>query len=320
MLKYTPVNQRLSHRFMDISVIILNWNAAAETLRCIHALATWENLCPTVWVVDNASHDGSADRIAREAPQVQLIRNLTNQGFAGGNNRGIEAALHTGQAPLLLLNNDALVEESAVIRLLETLAAAPDVGFAGPLLYSDQQSPRLLSAGGRNPIRYHHSHLTATPCSAEPFTVEYVPGTVLLIRPETLNQVGLLKEAYFFTMEVAELCIRAARQGYRSVIVPRAQAIHALEARPSQLRKTLYAYYIIRNRFLLIRDLKPRPQSGFYVFWALYSLALELKLRATGETEAARAIALGLRDGLQGRFGGQNERVLAHCLPGKSAL
>jgi GT2 family glycosyltransferase len=304
---------------MSISVIILNWNAAEDTLHCIRAVDTWRSLQPSLWVVDNASSDGSPDIIAHKASHVHLIRNATNQGFAGGNNRGIEAALRESQAPLLLLNNDAHIAESAVTTLLETLDSGPDIGFVGPLLYSESVPPQLLSAGGRSPIHHHHSHITAIPQSEVPFTVEYVPGTVLLMKPAALKVTGALKEDYFFTMEVAELCMRAARHGYRSVIDPRAQATHALEARPSQLRKTLYAYYIVRNRFLLIRDLKPQPLIGFYAVWTLYSLALTLKLRVTGENQAAQAIWLGLQDGLQGRFGGQNERVLARCLPGSSS-
>ena len=301
---------------MTLSVIILNWNAAEDTLRCIRAVESWNTLCPTVWIVDNASGDGSPDTIAREAPHVHLIRNTTNQGFAGGNNRGIEAALQANQAPILLLNNDAHITESAVMALLQTLDSDSDIGFVGPLLYSESVPPQLLSAGGRSPIHHHHSHITTLPQSETSFIVEYVPGTVLLTRPAALKAVGLLKEDYFFTMEVAELCLRAARHGYRSAINPQAQATHALEARPSLLRKTLYVYYIIRNRFLLMRDLKPRPLSGFYAFWTLYSAALTLKLHVTGEKQAAQAIWLGLQDGLHGHFGGQNERVLAKCSPG----
>jgi len=302
---------------MTLSVIILNWNAAEDTLRCIQAVESWSTLRPTIWIVDNASSDGSPDRITREAPHVNIIRNATNQGFAGGNNRGIEAALQANQAPILLLNNDAHITEPAVAGLLETLNSDSGIGFVGPLLYSEGMPPQLLSAGGRSPIRHHHSHITTLPQSGTPFTVEYVPGTVLLIKAAALKAVGLLNEDYFFTMEVAELCLRAARLGYRSVINPQARATHALEARPSLLRKTLYAYYIIRNRFLLMRDLKPRPLIGFYAFWMLYSVALALKLHFTGEKRAALAIWLGVQDGLRGRFGGQNERILARCMAEK---
>jgi len=304
---------------ISVSVIILNWNAAEDTLCCIRAIDTWRTLHPSLWIVDNASVDGSPDLIAREAPHVHLIRNATNQGFAGGNNRGIEAALQESETPLLLLNNDAHIAESAVVTLLETLDSDPNIGFVGPLLFSESTPPQLLSAGGRSPIHHHHSHITALSQSEAVFTVEYVPGTVVLVNPAALKVAGLLNEGYFFTMEVAELCMRAARYGYRSVINPLAHATHAIEARPSQLRKTLYAYYIIRNRFLMIRDVKPQPLPGFYVAWTLYSAALTLKLCLTGEKQGAQAIWLGLRDGLRGRFGGQNECVLARCLPENSA-
>ena len=304
---------------ISVSIIILNWNAAEDTLRCIRAIETWHTLHPSLWIVDNASSDGSPDIIAREAPHVHLIRNATNEGFAGGNNRGIEAALRESRAPLLLLNNDAHIAESAVLALLETLDSNPDIGFVGPLLYSENVPSQLLSAGGRSPIHHHHSHITTLPQSEADFTVEYVPGTVVLINPAALQVAGLLNEAYFFTMEVAELCMRAAQHGYRSVINPLAHATHALEARPSQLRKTLYAYYIIRNRFLMIRDLTPQPLPGFYMIWTLYSAALTLKLCLTGERQAAQAVWLGLRDGLLGRFGGQNDRVITRCIAEGSA-
>ena len=72
-------------------------------------------------VVDNASADDSCAVIARECPQVHLICNSANEGFAGGNNRGIEVALTVGDAPVLLLNNDASIAEDDTIRLMQTL-------------------------------------------------------------------------------------------------------------------------------------------------------------------------------------------------------
>jgi hypothetical protein len=73
----------------------------------------------------------------------------------------------------------------------------------------------------------------------------------------------------------------------------------------------LHSYYIIRNRFLFIRKFHPRSRFLFYGFWTLYSLALAVKVRLNGKAAMARAVCLGLLDGLRGRFGAQNERVLA---------
>ena len=293
---------------MDLAVIILNWNAVADTVRCARHVAAWKHLRPAIWVVDNGSTDGSAEVISRQCPGVRLVRSPTNLGFAGGNNRGIVEALSEGNAPILLLNNDAFIEEKDVTRLLETLWADERIGFIGPLLFDAGERDRLLAAGGRDPVRHHHSHiLKLTP--GEPVRiVEYVPGTVLLGRSEVFRTVGLLDEDYFFSIEIADLCVRARQHGYVSAVDTRAQAFHAL-SRSFDIRETLHTYYIIRNRFLFIRKFYPHRKVLLYGFWTLYSLALFLKVRLNGEPATARAVRLGLLDGLCGRFGGQNERV-----------
>ena len=96
---------------LELAIIILNWNAAADTVRCVRQAAAWQRLQPVIWVVDNGSDDDSAAVIARQCPEARLLCNAANQGFAGGNNRGIVEALSAGDTPILLLNNDALIEE-----------------------------------------------------------------------------------------------------------------------------------------------------------------------------------------------------------------
>jgi hypothetical protein len=295
---------------MEIAVVILNWNAADDTVRCVRHVASWDILRPTIIVVDNASTDGSPGVIARECPGVHLIQNSANLGFAGGNNEGIRRALSWGDTPILLLNNDACIEETDVIRLMETLVADERMGLVGPLLFDAEQRETLLAAGSRNPARHHHSHNRALPTDGPVHTVECVPGTVILVRADVFRRVGLLDERYYFASEVADLCLRAKQQGYLSAVDTRARAFHNLE-RSSNLRETLHSYYIVRNRFLLIRKFHQGPRLLFYAFWTLYSLALSLKVQLKGKRPAARAIRLGLLDGLQGRFGGQNERVMA---------
>ena len=295
---------------MQLAIIILNWNAAADTIRCVHHVAGWERIQATVWVVDNGSTDGSPEAILRACPTTRLIRNSANLGFAGGTNRGIAAALSTGDAPVLLLNNDATIEQDDVIRLLNSLAENPSIGFIGPLLFDSQKTGRLLAAGGRDPARHHQSHILRLAPGGPLQIVECVPGTVVIARSQVLRTIGLLDEDYFFSSEVADLCMRGSRHGYLSAIDTRARAFHNLD-RSSALREALHVYYIIRNRFLLIRKFHRRWRLFFYGFWACYSLALSLKVQLKGKPATARVIRLGLLDGLRGRFGGQNERVLS---------
>lgn len=301
----------LSWKPMQLAVIILNWNAAADTIECVRRFSGWSRVQPTIWVVDNASGDGSAEAIARECPQVRLLRNSANLGYAGGNNRAIVEVLSAGDAPLLLLNNDAHVAEADVMAMLDTLAARPEVGVVGPLMFDGDRPDKLLAAGGQNIVWHLASHLAGPPAGEPVYPVDYIPGTVMLVRAEAFRRVGLLDEAYFFTGETPDFCYRAKLQGYLSVVETRARASHTV-SRSSKLRRTLYVYYIVRNRFLFLRK-HYRRHFWLFGFWTLYSLALTVKLQLGGQASAAKATWLGLADGWQGRFGGQNERVLAAC-------
>jgi GT2 family glycosyltransferase len=293
---------------MDLSIIILNWNAAEDTIACVGHILCWQQLQPTVVIVDNHSQDGSADFITARYPEVPLIQNGRNLGFAGGTNRGIDAALSLSNAPVLLLNNDAYMAEKDVIQLLQTLQANPRVGLLVPLLF-DAETDDLISAGGKNPVKHHQTRMQEFKAEGALQIVEVVSGTAVLIRADVFRQAGLLDERFFFSTELADLCLRARRYQFLSAVDQRARARHTL-SRSSRFRDSLYMYYIVRNRFLILRN-HYRWHFLLYGFWAGYSLALWLKLFIGNHSAPAQAVFLGLSDGLRGRFGGQNERVLA---------
>lgn len=293
----------------ELTIIILNWNAAGDTIRCIERINQWATLKPIIIVVDNASSDNSVGEITTAYPEVILISNPTNQGFAGGNNRGIEKALELGDAPVMLLNNDAWIAEADTRQLLASLAADQHIGFIGPLLFDGNQKDHLLSAGALDPSLHHQSHIGKIPQGEPVQTVQCIPGTVIIGRAEVFRNVGKLDEDYFFGSEVADLCMHASLRGYRSVIDTRAKSYHDLK-RSSAYRGTLYTYYIIRNRFLLIRKFHRKWRFSLISFWTTYSLALATKVQLEGYPNTAKAIRIGLQDGLQGRFGNQNQRVL----------
>lgn len=302
-----------------LSVVILNWNAADDTVACVQRLLTWRRIHPSIWVVDNASHGDDVAQIKQACPAVHMIQNVHNLGFAGGTNRGLRAALDASDAPILLLNNDAQVDEDAIQALLHILHNDSSVGIAGPLLYDGD---RLITAGNRNPV-LHLMNLIPAPLDAEVlYTVDYISGSVALIRadllrtdishPDIPDGIGLLDEAYFFTGEVADFCRRAREQGFKTVIAPNVRANHHL-ARSSALRGTLYTYYIVRNRFRYVRKFYRWLAPILIMSWGLYGLLITIQLRLKNNPDAARAIWMGTRDGIRGRFGGQNERVLMAC-------
>jgi hypothetical protein len=304
-------NLILGKALMELSIIILNWNAADDTIRCVRQIDRWARLRPRIWVVDNASRDTSLERITHECPAISLVRNSANLGFAGGTNQGVSQALAENDHPILLLNNDATIAEADAAHLLATLDADQTIGLVGPLLFAAEDQDRLISAGGKNPVLHHQTRRRHIDPARPVHPVDVISGTVILIRAEVFRQVGMLDEAYFFSTELADLCTRARQHGFRCVIDSRARAYHALE-RSADFRHGLHVYYIIRNRFLYIRKFYRHVMKGMlYGIWAGYGLALTLKLLITGQPIMARAAGLGSLDGLRGRFGDQNERVLA---------
>ncbi len=288
-----------------LAVIILNWNAAPDTIHCVHEIDGWERLQTDIWIVDNASTGGSIDAIREQCPQARLLCNAANLGFGGGNNRGLERALAAGDAPILLLNNDATIAQADMIQLLRTLENKRQLGCVGPLLYDRSDPARLLSAGGRDISRHIQTHI-AQPAAGTLLPVDYVPGTAILIRAEALRQTGLLDETYFFSGEIADLCERLRRQGYGCAIDARARAFHE---RHTQLddTETLRTYYSIRNRFLFIKKFRSRSLA---LVWVIRAWGMSIIAHLRGERRRARAIRLAVRDARQGRFGAQNERVL----------
>lgn len=298
------------HPMSELNVVILNWNAAADTIRCVQQLTAYQQLHPRIWVVDNASGAADVDQIVQACSQARVLRNPTNQGFAGGTNRGIEAALAASDAPILFLNNDAAVSETTLLQLLQTLAENPHIGIVGPLLYQAGAEERLITAGSHSPVWSIHNQNKTIPPGQPLLPVDYISGSVALFRSALFGQVGLLDEGYFFNMEVADLCQRARQHGYSTAVDTRVRAYHDVD-RSARWRNTLYVYYVIRNRFRYIRKHGRGWRLPLLGFWALYGLVLGGKLRLSGQPGPALAVWLGTGDGLMGRFGGQNERVLA---------
>jgi GT2 family glycosyltransferase len=294
-----------------LSVVILNWNAAEDTASCLRSVQAWEATGlvgrPTIWVVDNGSRPPGIEPIRREFPGVCVIQSATNRGFAGGSNLGIEAALSSGTDAVLLLNNDASIDASCVAAMVETLASARDIGVVGPTVW---HRGKCVSIGGRNIARHGATHLRLREPPTTILEVDYVPGTIALVKRQVLESVGLLDEDYFFGGEMADLCHRARLCGFRSVTDPRGRALHDLD-RSAHDRQTLHIYYAVRNRFLFVRKHYARRRTWLYARWIVRASLTILAALCRGKRRRARAVMLGMLDGVRGRVGGQNERVLA---------
>jgi len=233
-------NRDRQGRTPEASLIMLSFNTRELVRESLSSLiASSADVDAEIIVVDNASHDGSADMVAAEFPQVRLIRAPQNLGFAGGNNLGRKAA--QGDF-LVLVNSDAFIEPGALQRGLERMRESPQVGLAGGLLVGRDQ--RLEPSARRFPsllndllsltglaARYPHSRFFgrfdrtwANP--HEPAQVDWVPGAFCIIRQSALEQIGFFDERFFLYYEEVDLCRRLRKAGWTVWYWPDLQAVH----------------------------------------------------------------------------------------------
>ena len=219
-----------------ISIIIVSWNTARLLENCLASILANPPASPfESWVVDNASTDDSPRMVHEKFPQVHLIENRENVGFARANNQAIQRC--TGKY-ILLLNPDTLVASGALQALVDFLDKHPEAGAAGARILKPDGSLQISSHPRPTLSRelWRLFHLDAlSPYAMYPVTkwetnqpqeVDVLGGACLLLRKEVLEQVGFLDEDYFIYSEEVDLCYRIQRAGWRIYWVPQAEVVH----------------------------------------------------------------------------------------------
>jgi N-acetylglucosaminyl-diphospho-decaprenol L-rhamnosyltransferase len=244
---------------MDLSVIILNYNTRDHLRVCLESVAgEGSALEREVFVVDNASADGSAEMVATEFPWVQLITAERNGGFAYGNNLALRVS--RGDA-VMLLNPDTRVPNGAFGALLQRLRANARVGVVGPKLLRPDGTMHLASRRSfptPSVAFYRFSGLSRLFPKSErfgrynltfvepdvPLEVDSVCGACMLLRRDVIDEVGLLDERFFMYGEDLDWCLRAREAGwivrYEPSIVVQHQ--HGAASRKRALRTTFHFF------------------------------------------------------------------------------
>ncbi|MYK39076.1 MAG: glycosyltransferase [Gemmatimonadetes bacterium] len=224
-----------------LSIVFLNYNTRDLTRQALNSvLAAAEGLTVEIFVVDNASVDGSADMVAEEFPQVKLIRNTANVGFAAGNNVALRQV--TGEY-VLLINTDTIVRRDALRTMVEFLDAHPKAGACGCKILDPDGTLQLDSRRGfptplaafckmsglsrffpKHPLiaHYHMTYLDPEQ-TAE---AEVLSGSCMMVRKAAMDQVGLLDEDYFMYGEDIDWCYRFHQAGWKIYYVPTTSIIH----------------------------------------------------------------------------------------------
>ncbi|MFP6638993.1 MAG: glycosyltransferase family 2 protein [Myxococcota bacterium] len=228
---------------IDLSVVVVTWKTPGLTFDCLaqldralKAVGRRRDWSSEVVVVDNASEDGTAEGVRRRFPDMTLVVNERNLGFAAGVNRGLDRV--DGRF-VLLLNSDAWIGAATIEGCVDALAALPEAGMAGPrLLHPDGRSQRSVHTfpdlwDEVVPAFVRDANSTGrrgagSPARSQAISVDAIRGAVLFVRRELIEEVGPLAEEYFFFLEETDWCWRAREQGWEILFVPHAPAVHVL--------------------------------------------------------------------------------------------
>jgi GT2 family glycosyltransferase len=277
----------------DISVVIVTWNTKKIACECLESLRQCQDTVSLeVIVVDNASSDGTLEAIAEQYPEVRLIRNQANLGFAGANNIGIR--LSSGKY-VCLVNSDVITPSGCLDNMYRYMEREPAIGVLGPKMRlanggvgdSCMRFPTVWNWFGRalaldtifkrwglfggflmTDFRYDKIQV-----------VDALTGWFWMVRRQALDQAGLLDERFFMYGEDIEWCKRFHEAGWEVVFYPEAEATHYCGASASNAP---IRFYVEMQRANMQYVAMYHAWSGRIGFWLASGLHEILRIAAFG--------------------------------------
>jgi N-acetylglucosaminyl-diphospho-decaprenol L-rhamnosyltransferase len=288
---------------MDLSVVTVSYNTRELLRACLASVISTlpSTLDYELFVVDNASADGSAAMVREDFPQVRLVCNSENRGFSAANNQGLEKS--SGRY-LMLLNPDTVVGVGALEWMLKALEERIEVGAVGPrLVFPDggfQHSAftfptlpmifldffpihhRLLESrlNGRYPREWYQR--------GDPFRIDHPLGAALMVKRMVVEEVGLLDEGFFMYCEEIDWCLRIKQAGWQILCCPQAEVIHHAGESTGQFRDEMYVelhksrYYLYEKHYAALFRRIARWLVGLGIF---YQERLALREASRGRLE-----------------------------------
>lgn len=305
---------------MKVFIIILNFNGREFILQCLDSVKKLrtDGCGLETLVVDNVSTDDSFELIKQNYPDLRLLVNKENLGFAEGNNVGIRDALKNGADFVLILNPDTIVDKDLVVQLISAIGGSAtggkvaslnnQIGIVGPKIYfapgyefhkvrykPEERGKVIWYAGGivdwKNVLASHRGVDEVDQGQYnQAKKTDFVSGCAMMVKREVFEKIGLFDPKYFLYWEDNDFCQRARKAGFGIFYTPGAKMFH-LNAGSSASGGPLQEYYTTRNRLLFGMRYAPLRAK-------LALIKESLKLLMTGR----KWQKIGVRDFYLGRF------------------
>ena len=287
-----------------VVVVIANWNLRKDLLECLGSLYVTEYPNMRVIVVDNNSSDDSVEAVARAFPQAQLIARSDNGGYAAALNDGIRAGAVFDPDFFLILNNDTLVPRDTLRKLVDVLLSDPRAAFAAPKIIYHDHPERIFSLGDHIypwlplPVRVGRKAYDR-PAYSKTQEYDYLFGCALLMRTESLKQVGLFDTSFFMYYEDADICRRMRDSGWKNIRVGSAVISHKASMSSKQVPNQM-VYLRARNRSWFYRRYRHGPSRAATFLALLFgSITTILTYFFTGKRLIIQPYVSGALDGLR---------------------
>lgn len=292
----------ITNAIPDLSVIIVNYNGGEWLSQTITSLFQGtNNLSFETILVDNASVDSSISQIKRRFPEVRVLENPENFGFAKANNKAIP--MSQGRY-ILLLNPDTVVKPGAVETIVCFMDHHPHIGICGPkIMLPDGKLDAPCRRSFKTPATYLYKTLGLSrlfPNSKRfgkyylsyinenaTHEVDAVIGAFLMIRRETVEQIGLLDERFFMYCEDEDWCFRAKNAGWKVYYNPQAQIIHYKGA--SSKKSKVRMIFEWHKALYLFHEKNLTKSYPFIVNWFVY-LGIGLRFIISVNTHAFKTL------------------------------
>ena len=274
----------------DLSIVIVNWNTRDMLRDCLHSVhASLDDLDVEVMVVDNASSDGSAAMVEEEFPEVRLIANHDNRGFAAANNQGMKPS--SGRY-VLLLNPDTIVAPVTLNRMIRYADDHTDAAVIGCQVYESEHCIQRTCFRYPDPVNtlFAETGLSRLCSGSRLFgrywmgdwdrkserEVDVVSGMFMLVRREAIEQVGFMDESYFIFAEEADWCHRFRRAGWRCIFTPEARIIHR-DGGGKSTEQISVRMYVQMQKSLLMFQRKNLGRRAWFTSWLIYVISTSLR-------------------------------------------
>lgn len=237
-----------------VGIILVNYNGAEDTIECVESIRKSTHRNYTIIIVDNNSKEDDYEKLSiLKGDDIVKIRLENNVGFAKGNNEAIKYLIANDNVDFVyLLNNDTIIKENTLHVMIKESSKDSNIGITSCIINYHKNKDEIWYAGGKM-IENQGRAIHYSSYFEDTREFSYITGCSMLISMENIKRVGMLSEDYFLYFEDTDYCSKFLKNDMKLICTGKTNIFHKVSKSTGEY-SNLYFYYMIRNRFLYIKN------------------------------------------------------------------